>query len=213
MNILLADDHKMMRDGLRAVLEREGMTVVGEAGNGYEAVELTKRLRPDVVVMDIAMPKLNGVDATRRLVTDVPNVKVIALSMNSDRRYVVAMFEAGAMGYLLKNCASSELVQAVQAVVANLTYISPSVAASVVASNLAPRSAQSSSPSRALSPREREVLQLVAEGSSSKDIATRLGLAVPTVETHRRQIMDKLGLRTIAELTKYAVREGLTTIE
>jgi len=213
MNILLADDHKMMRDGLRAVLEREGMAVVGEAGNGYEAVELTKRLRPDVVVMDIAMPKLNGVDATRRLVTDVPNVKVIALSMNSDRRYVVAMFEAGAMGYLLKNCASSELVQAVQAVVANLTYISPSVAASVVASNLAPRSAQSSSPSRALSPREREVLQLVAEGSSSKDIATRLGLAVPTVETHRRQIMDKLGLRTIAELTKYAVREGLTTIE
>ena len=213
MNILLADDHKMMRDGLRAVLEREGMAVVGEAGNGYEAVELTKRLRPDVVVMDIAMPKLNGVDATRRLVTDVPNVKVIALSMNSDRRYVVAMFEAGAMGYLLKNCASSELVQAVQAVVANLTYISPSVAASVVASNLAPRSAQSSSPSRALSPREREVLQLVAEGSSSKDIATRLGLAVPTGETHRRQIMDKLGLRTIAELTKYAVREGLTTIE
>lgn len=213
MNILLADDHKMMRDGLRAVLEREGMAVVGEAGNGYEAVELTKRLRPDVVVMDIAMPKLNGVDATRRLVTDVPNVKVIALSMNSDRRYVVAMFEAGAMGYLLKNCASSELVQAVQAVVSNLTYISPSVAATVVASNLSPRPAQASSPSRALSPREREVLQLVAEGSSSKDIATRLGLAVPTVETHRRQIMDKLGLRTIAELTKYAVREGLTTIE
>jgi DNA-binding NarL/FixJ family response regulator len=211
MNILLADDHAMMRDGLRAILEREGLTVVGEAENGHDAIELARRLKPDVVVMDIAMPQLNGIDATRRLVAELPNVKVIALSMNSDRRYVVAMFEAGASGYLLKNCASSELVQAVSAVARNLTYISPSVASTMVES----RSASPSQPKlpRALSPREREVLQLIAEGCGSKEIAARLGVAVPTVETHRRQLMDKLGLRTIAELTKYAVREGLTTIE
>ena len=212
MRILLADDHKMMRDGLRALLEKEGWQVVGEAADGHEAVALARRLRPDVVVMDISMPKLNGIDATRRMVAESRGLKVVALSMNADRRYVVAMFEAGAVGYLLKNSASDELIQAVRAVAGDLTYVSPSIAAMVVG-NVVGAAGPVAKPEHPLSPRERQVLQLLAEGHSSKEIASRLDLAVPTVETHRRQIMDKLNLRTIAELTKYAIREGLTSID
>jgi two-component system response regulator NreC len=212
MKILLADDHKMLRDGLRAILEKEGLQVVGEAATGHEAIELAHRLRPDVVVMDISMPELNGIDATRRIVADQPGVKVIGLSMNSDRRYVVAMFAAGAVGYLLKNSASEELIQAVHAVSNDLTYVSPSIAA-IVVDRLVDGTRPPEVKTKPLSPREREVLQLLAEGKSSKDIATRLDLAVPTVETHRRQIMDKLNLRTIAELTKYAIREGITSVD
>jgi DNA-binding NarL/FixJ family response regulator len=212
MKILLADDHKMMRDGLRALLEKVGWNVVGEAANGHEAVELARRLRPDVVVMDISMPDLNGIDATRRLVAEVRGIKVIGLSVNSDRRYVVAMFKAGAVGYLLKNSASEELIQAVRAVADDLTYVSPSIAAIVVGTVIgAAGPVAKSEPT--LSPRERQVLQLLAEGHSSKEIANRLDVALPTVETHRRQIMDKLNLRTIAELTKYAVREGITSLD
>jgi DNA-binding NarL/FixJ family response regulator len=211
MRILIVDDHKMMRDGLRAILEGEGMQVVGEAAQGREAIKLARDLKPEIVLMDISMPDLNGVDATRQMVSELAGIKVIGLSMNSDRRYVVAMFEAGALGYLLKESAAEELIHAVRAVAGDLTYISPAIAATVVGHTLRP----SSEPKvgKALSPREREVLQLLAEGKSSKDIAARLGLAVPTVETHRRQIMDKLEIRTIAQLTKYAIREGLTTVD
>jgi DNA-binding NarL/FixJ family response regulator len=212
MKILLADDHKMLRDGLRAILEKEGLQVVGEAATGHEAIEMARRLRPTVVVMDISMPELNGIDATRRIVAELPGTKVIGLSMNSDRRYVVAMFAAGAVGYLLKNSASDELIQAVHAVRNDLTYVSPAIAA-IVVDRLVDGTRTAETKARPLSPREREVLQLLAEGKSSKDIATRLDLAVPTVETHRRQIMDKLNLRTIAELTKYAIREGITSID
>jgi two-component system, NarL family, response regulator NreC len=211
VKILLVDDHKMLRDGLRAILQAEGIIVVGEAATGREAIALAHQLRPEIVVMDISMPDLNGVDATRRLVTELPGTKVVALSMNADRRYVVAMFEAGAVGYLLKNAASEELVLALRTVAGDLTYISPGIAAILVDSSLAPVS--QSRGDRPLSPREREVLQLLAEGNSSKDIANRLSLAVPTVETHRRQIMDKLNLRTVAQLTKYAVREGITSLD
>jgi two-component system, NarL family, response regulator NreC len=214
MRILLVDDHKMMRDGLRAILEKEeGVEIVGEASNGHEAIVLALRHKPEVVVMDISMPDLNGVDATRRLVTELGRVKVIGLSMNADRRYVVAMFEAGASGYLLKNSASDELIQAVRAVASDLTYVSPAIASVVVGGFIAPSVRSERKSDRPLSPREREVLQLLAEGKSSKDIALRLSLAVATVETHRRQMMDKLSLRTIAELTKYAIREGLTSID
>ncbi len=213
MKILLADDHKMMRDGLRALLEKEGMQIVGEAATGHDALALARSLKPDIVVMDISMPELNGIDATQRLVAELPGIKVIALSMNSDRRYVVAMFTAGAVGYLLKNSASEELLLAVAAVARGLTYVSPSVAALLVDRLVDEVRPSDVKPSKALSPREREVLQLLAEGKASKDIANHLGLALPTVETHRRQIMDKLGLRTIAELTKYAIREGLTSID
>jgi two-component system, NarL family, response regulator NreC len=221
MKILLVDDHQMMRDGLRAVLEKEGLEVVGEAANGHEGIAAAHRLKPDVVVMDISMPELNGIDATRRLLAEMPGLKVIGLSMHSDRRYVLALFGAGAVGYLLKNSASDELIQAVRAAVAGQRYVSPAVAGIVLdaVTGRAPESGPPSgslrpgAPSKPLSPREREVLQLLAEGRSSKEIAARLAVAVPTVETHRRQIMGKLGLRTIAELTKYAVREGLTTID
>lgn len=212
MRVVLADDHKLMRDGLRALLERAGIQVVGEAATGHEAVARTHALRPDVVVMDISMPDLNGIDATRRIVADSPGTKVVGLSMNSDRRYVLAMFDAGAVGYLLKNSASEELIQAVQAVAQDMTYVSPAIASIIVGRALGGRGAPESK-TRPLTVREREVLQLLAEGRSSKEIATRLDLAVPTVETHRRQIMDKLNLRTIAELTKFAIREGLTALE
>jgi DNA-binding NarL/FixJ family response regulator len=213
MKILLVDDHKMMRDGLRAILEKEDLEVVGEAASGREALAQARRLRPQVVVMDISMPDLNGIDATGKLLAELPGIKVIALSMNSDRRYVLAMFKAGAVGYLLKNAASEELIAAVRAVADDLTYVSPSIASLIVDDARDGTRAAHGPAQRTLSPREREVLQLLAEGKSSKDIAARLDVAVPTVETHRRQIMDKLGLRTIAELTKYAIREGLTPLE
>lgn len=209
-----------MRDGLKAILEKAGLSVVAEAENGRQSVDLALQLRPDVVVMDISMPELNGVDATRLLLGRWPGARVIGLSMNSDQRYVLAMFAAGAVGYLLKNSASEELLQAVRSVAAGLRYVSPSIAGSFIDGYLAQAGAEPASPSaaapsggpRGLSPRERQVLQLLAEGKSSKDIAKSLSIAATTVETHRRQIMDKLALRSIAELTKYAVREGLTSL-
>lgn len=213
MKILLVDDHKMMRDGLRAILEQAGFDVAGEAANGHEAVVLAGRLHPDVVVMDISMPDLNGVDATRRILAQTRDTKIIGLSMNSDRRYVVAMFKAGALGYLLKNSASDELIRAVRAVADGFTYVSPAIGSTVVDTLVESTQPVAPNPKKALSPREREVLQLLAEGRASKEIASRLGISVATVETHRRQITDKLGLRTIAELTKYAIREGLTSVD
>ena len=211
MKILLVDDHAIMRDGLRAVLERESdMQLAGEASNGRDAVELALRLRPCVIVMDIWMPGLNGIDATREILSEHRAAKVIALSMNSDRRYVLAMFAVGAVGYLVKDAAASELILAIRTVVQNRAYVSPAVAEDVIASV---REAYAEHPTKELSGREREVLQLIAEGKTSKDIAAALHLAVPTVETHRRQLMGKLGIRSIAELTKYAVREGLTLLE
>lgn len=212
MNVVLADDHGMMRDGLRAVLERAGVQVLGEAATGYEAIEQARRWRPNVVVMDVGMPQLNGIDATRLIAAEMPSVKVIGLSMNADRRYVNAMLDAGAMGYLLKNSASDELLVALQAVTQGGMYVSPAIARVVAPSTDAGAPGRPTQ-GRPLSPREREVLQLIAEGRSSKEIAAALGIAVTTVETHRRQLMEKLSLHTIAELTKYAIREGLTSGE
>lgn len=203
----------MMRDGLRAVLERAGVEVVGEAANGHEAIAEVKRWRPEVLVVDITMPELNGIDATRRVTAELPDIKVIALSMNSDRRYVIAMLEAGATGYLLKNSASDELLNALAVVTRGQTYLSPAIARSVVEQAVGRAPSWRREAERPLSVREREVLQLIAEGKSSKGIAAALEIAVTTVETHRRQIMDKLNLRTVAELTKYAIREGLTSAE
>jgi DNA-binding NarL/FixJ family response regulator len=213
VRVVLADDHRIMRDGLRAVLTAAGVQVVGEAGDGEAAIAEAARSHPDVVVIDIAMPKLSGIEATRELRAKMPGTKVIALSMNSDRRYVMAMLEAGATGYLVKDAAADELLIALDAVGRGETYLSPAIAASVVDHALRARPSPSSGPEKPLSAREREVVQRIAEGKSSKEIATILHIAVPTVDTHRRQIMDKLQLRTIAELTKYAIREGLTSAE
>jgi DNA-binding NarL/FixJ family response regulator len=213
MKVVLADDHRMVRDGLRAVLERAGVEVVGEAATGHEALAEVRRKRPDVVVMDIGMPDLNGIDATKRMVAELPGTKVLGLSMNADRRYVIAMLEAGAVGYLLKNSASEELLNALEAVVRGETYLSSAITGSVVARAIQGSPTTRWSEERPLTVREREVLQLVAEGKSSKEIGVILHIAVPTVETHRRQIVEKLNLRTIAELTKYAIREGLTSTE
>ena len=184
MKVLLVDDHEMMRDGLRALLEREpDMHVVGEAGDGYQAIEQANVASPDVVVMDISMPGLNGIEATRRIVEAHPQMKVLALSMNNDRRYVRALFEAGAVGYLLKNAASNELIQALRVVGRNQHYVSPAIADAVVEGFVRRDASEASVTPAELSSREREVLQLLAEGKTSKEIAEHLGVAVSTVET------------------------------
>jgi DNA-binding NarL/FixJ family response regulator len=217
LRVLLADDHQIMRDGLRALLEAQsGMQVVGEAEDGRTACEMAARLRPDAVVMDIGMPELNGVDATRRIAAELPSVRVIALSMHADRRFVAEMLRAGASGYLVKDAAFEELVDAIRAVTQGRVYLGQGVAGVVVQDyvrRLGAAPEAEVSPISKLSPREREVLQLAAEGNSTKEIASVLGLSVKTVETHRRQIMDKLGTYTLAGLIKIAIREGLTSLE
>lgn len=211
--VLLADDHKILREGLRTLLEQEGdIQVVGEADNGRTSVKLASELAPDVVIMDVAMPDLNGIDATRRITEAEPNARVLALSMHSDGRYVRGMLQAGARGYILKDCAAEELTRAIRTVMANQVYVSPGVTGTIVDDYVRQLSLDTDEPAT-LSRREREVLQLLTEGGSTAQIAERLHLSVKTVETHRKRIMDKLGLRSIAELTKYAIREGITTLD
>ncbi len=213
MRVFLADDHTILREGLRALLAREAdVTVVGEAADGRDALTQVLALRPDVVVMDISMPGLNGVEATRRVVEALPRTKVIGLSMHADRRYVQAMFEAGAVGYLLKNAASDELLHALRVVVEGRRYVSPALT-DVLVEVLRSAPPESALVSSALTAREREVLQLLSEGHTSKEIAERMAIALSTVETHRRQIMLKLDLHSIAELTRYAIRNGVTSID
>ena len=212
--ILLADDHKIVRDGLRALLDSQpGMTVVAEADNGRATVRLARELLPDLVIMDIGMPDLNGIDATRQISNELPGVRVIALSMHSDRRFVVQMFRAGASGYLLKDCAFEELARAVRAVLKNQTYLSPAVAGPVMEDYIQYLASADEPGFSALSPREREVLQLLAEGKSTREVAALLCVSIKTVETHRQQIMSKLDVHSVAELIKYAIREGLTSLD
>ena len=212
--IILADDHNIMREGLRSILENElRMQVVGQADDGRTAVELAKKLKPDIIIMDISMPELNGLEATRLIVQDVPGVKVIALSMHSDKRYVSEMLNAGASGYLLKHSAMDELSQAIQTVLANKKYISPDIAGVVIDDYLHHLSSVKPAEATALTAKEREVLQLISEGKSTKEIAAKLHVSVPTIDTHRQHIMEKLRIYNIAELTKYAIRQGLTSLE
>jgi DNA-binding NarL/FixJ family response regulator len=214
IRVLLADDHKIIRDGLKTLIDKEaGMEVVGEAENGRKTIRLVQKLRPNVVVMDVTMPDMNGIDATRKIAEEVQGVRVIGLSMHSDRRYVLGMLEAGACGYLLKDCAFEELAGAIRNVAGGNTYLSPRIAEVVVKGYLDKTPGPSTGMGSALTPREREVLQLLAEGMAAKEIAGHLNVSVKTVETHRRNMMEKLGMRSIAELTKYAVREGLVSIE
>jgi two-component system response regulator NreC len=214
IKILVADDHKIVRDGLRTLIEKEnGMEVIAEAEDGRSALRQAKKLLPDIVIMDITMPDLNGIDATRAIFDEAPGVKVIALSMHSDRRFVSGMLEAGASAYLLKDSAFEELATAIRAVVANQVYLSPKIADIVVRRFVSKSASTERSAFTELTKREREVLQLLAEGVSTKEIAGRLNLSVKTVETHRANIMDKLDIHTISELVKYAIREGLTSLE
>jgi DNA-binding NarL/FixJ family response regulator len=214
VRLILADDHKIMREGLRALLvKQKEIEVIAEAESGRGVVELCAQLHPDVVIIDISMPDLNGIDAARQIVRENPAVKVIALSMHSDKKYVKEMLSAGACGYLLKDAAFEELGTAIAAVLKNKTYLSPQITDTVVKDYVGESAAPGSAASTALSAREREVLQLLSEGKATREIAAKLYVSVKTVETHRKQIMDKLGLSSIAELTKYAIREGLTSIE
>ena len=211
--ILIADDHKIFREGLRTLLQNRGdIEVIGEADNGRSVVGLAAELRPDVVIMDVAMPDLNGIEATRQIMNGRAPAKVLALSMHSDSRFVTRMLQAGAQGYLLKDCAFEELALAIDTIVGDGVYLSPGVTG-VVVRDYVQHLAEGDGGIAALSPREREVLQLVAEGLTTKDIAAKLHISVKTVETHRKQIMDKLEIRSVAELTKYAVREGLTSLD
>lgn len=213
ISILLADDHAMFRDGIRTMLEQQAqMHVVGEAADGREAVKMARSLSPKAVIMDVTMPCLNGVDATHRIRAENSDIKVIALSMHAHRRLVHEMLEAGASGYLLKECAFQELIQAVHAVCErNQVYLSPEVAQVVVHDYL--RTARDGATPNAdpLTPKEREILQLVAEGCTNDNIAHILHMSGRTVEKHRAKIMEKLEIHRTAELVKYAIREGLTT--
>ncbi len=214
--ILLADDHTIVRKGLRSILEREpDMEVVGEAADGREAVRKASALSPDIVVLDITMPKMNGIEAAARIARESPATKIIALTMHSSEEYVYALLKVGAKGYILKDSAPSDLIEAIRAVARGGTYLHPDVSVTVVNEYLkrpAPRS-RTGKPAEVLSNREREVLQLIAEGSTNKDIAARLSLSVKTIEAHRTRIMDKLEIHNIAGLTRYAISQGITTVE
>jgi len=212
--IVLADDHRLMREGLKTLISGESdLEVVGEAEDGRSAVSLALELLPDVVIMDVAMPHLNGIEATRQILKQAPSVRIIALSMHSDRRFVGEMLKVGASGYLLKDGAFDELVRAIRAVLAGQVYLNPRIASIVVEHHVRRPKAENASVWSVLTAREREVLQLLSEGKTSKLIAAQLHISAKTVESHRRQITDKLGLRSVAELTKYAIREGLTSVD
>jgi len=215
IRVLIADDHKIMLAGLRSLLEKQtDIEVVAEAENGRKAVQGAMDNKPDVVVMDVSMPDLNGIEATKQIVESLPETKVIALSMHSDKRFVMGMLRAGASGYLLKDCASQELANAIHQVAEGKKYLSPEITGVVIEDSLHPQPQEEfSTVAFLLSAREREVLQLIAEGWSTKQTASHLYVSVKTIETHRRQIMKKLDLHNIADLTKYAIREGLTSIE
>ena len=211
IRILLADDHQLMRSGIRLMLERESdLSVVGEASDGRQAVALAKSLRPDVVVMDIGMANLNGIEAAQQVTQNRPEVAIVMLSMHSDESYVLRALKAGARGYLLKDSAEADLIKAVHAVAAGKSFFSPAVSKVLLDDYV--RKLKRSGADDAydlLTPREREVLQLVAEGKSNKDIANLLNLSVYTVESHRSNLMEKLNLRGLPELILYAVRKGI----
>lgn len=214
IKILLADDHAILREGLRSLLEKQkGYEVVAEAGDGRATVKLAKKFLPDVVIMDITMPDMNGVEATRQLMAEVPGTKIIALSVHADKRYVASMLGAGASGYLRKDCVSEELTRAIESVMHGEIYISPKIVGVISKYFVEVSQEMSSANSSPLTVKEREVLQLLAEGRSTKEISDRLCISMKTVEKHRQHINEKLGTHSVAELTKYAIREGLTSLE
>jgi DNA-binding NarL/FixJ family response regulator len=211
IRVLLADDHQLMRSGVRLMLEREPeVSVVGEANDGREAVALVKSLKPDVVVMDIGMPNLNGIEAARQMTEESPGLAIVMLSMHSDESYVLRALKAGARGYLLKDSAEADLMKAVHVVAGGKSFFSPAVSKILLDDYVRKlKRSGTDDPYDLLTPREREVLQLIAEGKSNKDVANLLNLSVYTVESHRANLMEKLNLRGMAELILYAVRKGI----
>lgn len=212
--IIIADDHTIVRHGLAKLIEQEeDMEVIAQTENGISTVELARELSPDVVVMDVGMPDLNGIDATQQILRENPKTRVLALSMHSGKKFVIAMLKAGAVGYLLKDCALEELIAAVRTVIDGKTYLSPSIADVVVQNYVRHSPGGEESAFSVLSQREREVLQLMAEGNTTKQIALRLHISPKTVEGHRLRLMNKLDIDNVAQLTKYAIQEGLTSSE
>ena len=213
VNIILADDHTLFREGLLSILNDElGFIVVAQAENGREVVKLARKLSVDVIVMDIAMPELNGIEATRQVLNENPDTKIVALSMHSDRHFVTGMLKAGAKGYLLKDCAGDELIRAIREVLLDRYYISEEISTNVFDDYVVKLVGEEDEGSE-LTSREREVLQLIAEGKSTQEIADTLFISVKTVEAHRVKVKTKLKLNSIPELTKYAIREVLTSLE
>lgn len=214
VKILLADDHAIVRQGLHSLLEKEpDIEVVGEAEDGRKAMQLVWELEPDIVIMDITMPNLNGIDATHEIVSEFPQIKVIALSIHSHKQFIAGMLKAGASGYILKECLFDEFVQAIRTVSGGGTYLSPRITGVVVGDYVERLSTAVNSQLATLTDREHEVLQLLAEGKSMKQIAFELHVSTKAIEANRRHIMEKLDIHSIAELTKYAIREGLTSLE
>jgi len=208
LKILLADDHQIVRQGLRALLEQKGFTVVGEAADGLEAVRLAKNEHPDVAVLDLSMPLLNGVDAARQIKQDLPTIKSILLTMHTDEQYVLDAIRAGCSGYILKSEAATDLVKAIQDVSHGLTHLSSRVSRTVVEGYLDNKEPRLDP----LSPRERQVLQLIAEGKTTKEVATLLNVSVKTADAHRTSLMKKLDMHGTAELVRYAIRTGLVQV-
>jgi DNA-binding NarL/FixJ family response regulator len=211
---MIVDDHQIVRDGLKAILHHEeGIGVIAEADNGRTALRLVDELKPEIVIMDIAMPDMNGIEATRRISSEHPSVKVLILSMHHDKRMVIEVFNAGARGYLLKECASDELLRAIRTLLQGEMYLSPKISSIVVKDLVKKQQGEILSEIFSLSSREREVLQLLAEGKNMKEIAFTMDVSIKTVEAFRKRLMDKLKVSSIAELTKIAIREGLTTLD
>ncbi len=211
IRVILADDHKLFREGLHLLIEEQSdIKVVADAEDGLAAIRLVREFSPDVVIMDISMHDLNGIESTRQIITQFPGVKVIALSMHSEKRFVIEMLKAGASGYLLKDCDPMELIDAIRIVMLNQTYLTHSITDVVVKKYIQRQLPNASSTSYSiLTAREREVLQLLAEGKTTKQIALHLNVSVKTIGTHRRNIMDKLKIFNVADLTKYAIQEGI----
>ena len=211
IRIMLVDDHKILREALKGILEREhDIELVGEANDGAEALMLASKLKPDIVLMDVGMPIMGGIEAAREMIAEQPEIKIIALSTYSDRRIVLQMLDAGSRGYIVKSAGRDELLRGIRAVAHGRTYLCPD-ASSVLVDSVRTKNPMEPYSSERLGKREREVLQLLAEGHTSPEIGKSLHIATSTVEVHRRNIMRKLELHSIAELTKYAIRNGLTS--
>jgi DNA-binding NarL/FixJ family response regulator len=213
IKIMVVDEHKILREGLSTLIAKQpDMEIIGEATDGREALQLLEKLMPDLILMDVTMPNLNGIEATRKIKSKKPDIEVIALSLHSDRRYVLGMIDAGASGYLLKECAFDELVRAINTVMAKKKYLSPGISDILIEEYVKKTTQDKPTIYSKLTPREREILQLIAEGKNTKEIARYLFISVKTVETHRRHIKKKLKVQSVAELTKIAIREGLTVL-